>query len=143
MSPDERQTILAYLRAQRLGVVSTLAASGAPQAALVGIAVTGALDIIFDTVFTSRKHANLAADPRAAVTFGGHGEQTLQCEGYARRVDLDDERDRPYLETYYAAWPDGLTRREWPTIAYWRITPTWVRYSDYERGPLIIESSLA
>lgn len=142
MTTDEKQTILEYLRAQRLAVVSSLSASGAPQSALVGVAVTEALEIIFDTLSTSRKHANLTADPRVAVTFAGPGEQTLQCEGRAWRVDLDAEGDRAYRETYYRAWPDGRTRRTWPNIAYWRINPTWTRYCDYRGSPVIVESML-
>ncbi len=142
MTPEQKQTILEYLRAQRLAVLSSVSASGAPQSALVGIAVTDALEIVFDTVSTSRKHVNLVADPRAAVTFCGPGEQTLQCEGRAYGVDLDQERDRHYRESYYAVWPDGRARRTWPHLVYWRIIPAWIRYSDYDRGPLIIEFAL-
>jgi pyridoxine/pyridoxamine 5'-phosphate oxidase len=142
MTPHQKRTILEYLRAHRLAVVSSLSASGGPQSALVGVAVTDALEIVFDTISTSRKHANLAADPRAAVTFSGPGEQTLQYEGRAIGVDLDDEVDRHYRETYYAAWPECRPHRAWPNIAYWRIVPAWIRYSDYDRGPLFIELTL-
>jgi hypothetical protein len=58
--------LLDYLRTHRLAVVSSLSAGGAPQSALLGVAVT---------------------------------------------------------------------TRAWPHIAYWRITPVWIRYSDYARGP--------
>ena len=142
LSPGERQMLLDYMRTQRLAVVSSISADGAPQSALVGVAVTDDLEIVFDTVATSRKHKNLLSDGRAAVTFGGPGEQTLQLEGLARVVHAHDEGDGAYRETYYAAWPDGRDRRTWPNIAYWRITPMWVRYSDYDRGPLILERTL-
>ena len=142
LTPDEKRMVLDYVRAHRLAVVSSVSASGAPQSALVGVAVTDALEVVFDTVATSRKHRNLSADERAAVTFSGPGEQTLQLEGCARPVHIDDERDAMYRETYYAAWPDGRTRRSWPNIAYWRITPVWIRYSDYDRGPLLVERAL-
>lgn len=140
MSPEERRMMLDYMRKHRLAVVSTVSAAGAPQAALVGVAVTDGLEIVFDTVSTSRKHGNLIADSRAAVTFSGPGEQTLQLEGQAQPVDLHADRDLAYRETYYQVWPDGRARRAWPNISYWRITPKWIRYSDYDRGPLIVES---
>jgi pyridoxine/pyridoxamine 5'-phosphate oxidase len=143
MTPAERQTLVNYVRRCRLATVSSLAADGAPQAALVGIAITEALEIIFDTDRTSRKHANLAADPRAAVTVSGPGEQTLQYEGRAHPVSIHDQNDALYLETYYSAWPDGRDRLSWPNIAYWRITPTWIRYSDFDLGPLILEFALS
>lgn len=141
MTPRERQMILDYIRAQRLAVIASVSASGAPQAALVGVAITGALEIIFDTVSTSRKHANLIIDSRVALTFGGVGEKTLQYEGRAHMIDVNAESGHLYLEAYYAVWPDGRARRAWPNIAYWLISPTWIRYSDYDCGPLIIEST--
>ncbi|WP_245313036.1 pyridoxamine 5'-phosphate oxidase family protein [Bradyrhizobium macuxiense] len=59
-----RAELLAFLRRHRLAVVSTVY-DGAPQAAVVGIAITDDLEIIFDTLTTSRKYRNLQADPRA------------------------------------------------------------------------------
>ena len=59
--------IYAFLRGHRLAVISSVSPAAAPQAALIGIAVTEALDIIFDTLSTSRKYANLRADPRVAL----------------------------------------------------------------------------
>ncbi|WP_082077265.1 pyridoxamine 5'-phosphate oxidase family protein [Bradyrhizobium sp. LTSPM299] len=53
-----RAEFLAFLRKHRLAVVSTVH-DGAPQAAVVGIAVTDELEIIFDTLTTSRKFTNL------------------------------------------------------------------------------------
>ena len=46
MTPAE---LYAFLRKHRLAVISTIGAAS-PQAAVIGIAVTPALDIIFDTL---------------------------------------------------------------------------------------------
>jgi pyridoxine/pyridoxamine 5'-phosphate oxidase len=75
-------SVLPFLRRHRLAVVSTVR-DGAPQAAVVGIAVTDALDIFFDTLSASRKYANLVADPRVALVIGWDGEETVQIEGIA------------------------------------------------------------
>ena len=40
---------------------------------------------------------------------------------------------------YFAAWPDGPDREKWPDIAYIRIRPRWVRYSDFGETPPRIE----
>ncbi len=127
------------MRGHPLAVVATIAADGGPQAALVGVGVTDDLEVIFDTVSTSRKHANLLADPRAAVTFSDPGEQTLQFEGAAAPVSTTDPSGAAWPEAYYRAWPDGPARLAWPGLVYWRIMPRWLRYSDYDRGPLIFE----
>ena len=41
-----------------------MAPGGGPQAAVVGFAVSDLLEIVFDTVTTSRKYQNLRRDPR-------------------------------------------------------------------------------
>ncbi len=135
--------LLAYMRGHRLAVVATVGRYGEPQAALVGVAVTDDFEIVFDTMDTSRKHANLTADPRAAVTFSGPGERTLQIEGVARAVSTSDVADAAWREAYYAAWPNGRERLAWPGLAYWRIGPRWLRFSDYDAGPLIVERVFA
>lgn len=123
----------AFLAAQRYGVVSSISASGWPQSALVGIAVTQRLEIVFDTLKSSRKYANLTTNPSCSFVVGWLGEQTAQIEGLAREpsgVDLEHCQDE-----YFSVWPDGKSRSNWPDIAYFAVMPTWIRYSDYDRNP--------
>jgi pyridoxine/pyridoxamine 5'-phosphate oxidase len=131
--------LLEYLCGHRLAVVGTVAVDGTPQSALVGVAVTNRFEIIFDTVSTSRKHANLLRDGRASVAFSGPGEKTVQFEGMAQPMSLLGPEDASYREIYYRAWPDGRERLSWPNLVYWRVVPRWLRFSDYDRGPLIME----
>ncbi len=131
--------LLAYVRRHRLAVISTCTADGAPQGALVGIAATDSMELIFDTISTSRKHENLSRNRRVAVTFTGPDEQTLQLEGVAQPVSKSDPSDADYRETYLRVWPDGRDRLTWPNLSYWRIVPRWARYSDFNRGPLVAE----
>jgi general stress protein 26 len=131
--------LLAYMRRHKLAVVATIAANGSPQSALVGVGMTHALEVVFDTLSTTRKHANLQRDHRIAVTFSGPGEMTLQYEGVATLVPVTGKEGEVYREAYYEAWPDGPQRANWPNIVYWRVAPRWARYSDYDRGPLIVE----
>jgi pyridoxine/pyridoxamine 5'-phosphate oxidase len=124
------------LRQHRLAVISTTN-GGSPQAAVIGIAVTEALDIIFDMLTTSRKFANLRADPRAALVVGWDTEKTVQYEGIA---DLPSGPDLDACKRdYFAAWPDGPERERWPNITYVRIRPRWLRYSDFSQSPPKIE----
>jgi general stress protein 26 len=131
-----RAELYAFLRKHRLAVISTIGATS-PQAAVIGIAVTETLDIIFDTLSTSRKYANLRADPRVALAIGWDAEQTVQVEGVADLplgADLDACK-----QSYFAAWPDGPEREKWPDIAYVRVRPRWLRYSDFSQTPPRIE----
>jgi general stress protein 26 len=132
--------LLGYMCSHKLAVVSTIGGDGQPQSAYVGVATTDSFNVVFDTVSTSRKHANLLRDPRIAVTFAAAAAaQTLQYEGVAFPVSTTDPRDAAHREDYYRAWPDGRARLKWPDLAYWRISPRWLRYSDFDRGPLIVE----
>lgn len=139
MNTITKNDLLAYMRGHKLAVVATVNQAGVPEAALVGVAATDKHELIFDTVSSSRKHANLVLRPRIAVTFSGPGEQTLQYEGVAFPISTSGARDAAYREVYYAAWPDGLERLNWEGLVYWGVTPLWARYSDFDRGPLISE----
>ncbi len=119
-----------------LAVLGSCDAKGRPQGALVGIGVTEDLEIIFDTVKSSRKYANLIANPRCSFVCGVAGDATVQFEGEAREVPPDSEL---VTRAYYTAFPDGPARLSWPGITYFAVKPDWVRYSDYGETPAVIE----
>jgi pyridoxine/pyridoxamine 5'-phosphate oxidase len=120
----------------KLGVLSSIGPSGNPQSALVGFAVTENLEIIFDTVKSSRKYNNLIARPECAFVFGWSGEQTVQYEGIAE--ELAGESLRRYQDIYFRVWPDGPARANWPGIVYFVVRPNWVRYSGFDQNPPLI-----
>ena len=67
----DRAAFHAFISQQRYGVVSSTATNGTSQSALVGIASTSRLEIIFDTVKSSRKYPNLVQRPRAPWSSDG------------------------------------------------------------------------
>ena len=136
-----RDELLEFLRSQRLAVVSSVASAGAPQAALVGIGVSERFEIVFDTLASTRKAANVRRDGRVALVIGGwlkQDERTVQLEGLA---DEPGGADLERLKlVYYAAYPEGPNRANWPGLIYVRVRPQWIRYSDFNRDPpLIVE----
>jgi pyridoxine/pyridoxamine 5'-phosphate oxidase len=137
MTTFTKSDLLRYMRSCRLAVVSSIGSRGEPQSALVGIATTENHEVIFDTVLDSRKHQNLVHDPRTAIVLAGPGEKTLQFEGTAQPVSAASQEDAALLEGYFAVWPDGRSRLTWPNIAYWRVSPMWARYSDYDAGGFV------
>ena len=123
----------------KLGVLSSIAPAMVPQSALVGIAVTESLEIVFDTVKTSRKYSNLIARPACSFVFGWDGEQTVQYEGIAR--ELRGAELNPYQDVYLRAWPECASHLAWPEIVYFVVIPRWVRYSDFDRSPPLVRES--
>jgi pyridoxine/pyridoxamine 5'-phosphate oxidase len=132
-----RKELYDFMAQQKLAVVGSTSAEGSPQSALVGIAVTDALEIIFDTLGTSRKYGNLTHDPRASIVLGWSGEITVQLEGEAFRPE-GVELSR-YKSVYFAKWEECRSHESWPEIAYFVIRPTWIRYSDFDQRPPLIE----
>jgi len=131
-----RARLLDFLRLRRYAVESSIHRDGTPQSAIVGIAVSDAFEIVFDTVATSRKGQNLRRQGDIALAIGsleGDDERTVQYEGIA------DEPTGAELaritQLYLGVFPDGVERQGRPDLIYVRVTPYWVRYSDYNVDP--------
>jgi hypothetical protein len=135
------RALLHFLRSHRLAVQASVSETVAPQAAVVGFAISDQFEIVFDTLASTRKAQNLRKNPKIALVMGGFlagDERTAQYEGIA------DEPAGPELEqlkqVYYKAYPDGPSRLNWRGLIYIRVRPTWIRYSDYNSDPpLIVE----
>lgn len=118
---------------------SSTSPAGTPQSAVVGVVVSDDFEIVFDTLDITRKAQNLRRRREIAFVLGGaapDGERTIQYEGLA---DEPGGRERARLvELYYVVFPDGRERLQWPGLTYFRVQPTWLRYSDYTLSPPLI-----
>lgn len=130
MSRDE---LLGFLRAQPWAVEATVDDDGRPQAAAIGVCVTETFELVFDTRSDSRKAANLRANPRIAMVMGWDDGQTAQIEGVAD--EPLGEALRPLQEACLQRFPDGRERAALGGIAYFRVVPDWIRYSDFRCTP--------
>lgn len=142
--PISRAELVAFLREVPLLTLATLSPEGAPQAALLGVAVSDDLELVLDTLETTRKFRNIRRDPRVAFVFGKaggyqsgkHDERTLQYEGVAEIPAGEDLKRAQAL--YFGLFPEGRERLKWPHITYIRARPTWIRFSDYNQNPPVI-----
>ena len=127
-----------FIKKQNLAVISTLSKDNKPEAALVGFAVSPDLEIVFDTVKTSRKYKNLLQNPSVAVVIGWDNETTAQYEGIA--TELSGGNAAYYKEIYFEVYKDGRERAEtWSHIVHFKITPKWIRYSNFNEDGCIEE----
>lgn len=139
MTPRE---LVEFIRQQPWAVEASVAADGAPQAAVIGVVVSDVLELFFDTLVSSRKCENLRRDPRVAFVIGWDDARTLQLEGVA------DEPTGAELERlkalYFGRFPDGREREAAGGVAYFRVRPRWARYSDFRAGePVVVDIRLA
>lgn len=126
--------LVGFLRLYRLAVQASVGADGGgPQAAVVGFAVSDALEIVFDTLESTRKYSNLRRDPRIALVVGWDDARCAQIEGVVD-FPVGEELSR-IRECYFVAYPDGRERLAWPGITHVRVRPTWVRFSDFTVDP--------
>lgn len=132
----DQSELYAFMAGNRYGVVSSTAGDGAPQSALVGIAVTPELEIVFDTLKSMRKYRNLIERPACSFVVGWTGEQTLQFEGTA--FEPEGAELARYQQAYFEVWPDGPARLCWQGLVHMAVRPTWVRYSDFDQRPAFI-----
>jgi general stress protein 26 len=133
----KEEFIYDFMKQHKLAVVSTVSADDTPESALVGIGVSRDLEIVFDTVKTSRKYENLLQNPKVALVIGWDDETTVQYEGIA--TELAGHDDDLYREVYYEAYPDGRDRAaNWPGLVHFKVTPNWLRYSNFN-DPVVVE----
>lgn len=141
MATIEKDRLLAFMRRELYAVQASVDDRGGPQAAIVGVVVTERFEVFFDTLGSSRKARNLRQRPQAAMVLGpaaADSAQTVQLEGPADEPQGDDLAR--LLERYFERFPDGRERQRSPDITYWRIRPTWIRFSDFSvEPPLIVE----
>ena len=133
--------MIAYVREQRDGVVATVGADGAPQAAYLELTATDRGEVVFDARAVSRKIANIGHDARVAVVVGGRDGTTLQYEG---RADLPEGAERARCTAaYVAAFPHYEPSMSDPSVVVVRITPVWARHGDYRgRTPVVSDVDL-
>ena len=135
-----RSALLLYMRENLYAVQASTGPVG-PQAAIVGVVITDDFEIFFDTLSTTRKAVNLRQHQNIALVFGnvaGTDGRTVQVDGVADEPTGAElaRLKRLYLERF----PDGVERERLADITYFRVRPTWLRYSDFRpETPVILE----
>lgn len=79
------------------------------------------------------KASNLRANPKIALVMGWDEGKTAQIEGIADEP-AGEELAR-LKAVYFEKFPDGPSRESWPKITYFRVRPTWIRFSDFTTAP--------
>ncbi len=128
-------SIVAFARANPLGVVATVAPDGAPEAALIDLITLDNGTVTFLAHRAARKLVNLATEGRVAVVIGTGGPVTIQIEGHARVVE-GEEREVWAKRTTDVQPGSPVDREDFALIV---ISPVWLRYYDGSTRPPAIE----
>ena len=133
MTPEvnDKASIAAFARAERLVVVATVTPEGAPEAALVDIAADDEGLFFFSAKATARKIANLEAHPQAAMVVGTTGHLSIQLEGEAH---VATGEEAAFLADAYQAHYPGA-RVQAPEFVMIAMRPSWVKIHDGANRP--------
>lgn len=126
--------IHAFLVKTPLATLSTLdPAQTTPQSALVAFTQNEKLELYFMTFVDSRKYANL--QQQHAVSFViGFEYTTVQYEGVASEL-LGCQTKEALLAFALKDTPCSAEFLDNPRARFFKVVPTWVRYSDYTICP--------
>lgn len=128
---EKKSKVLAFLRAQMLGVVSTIGHQN-PESAVVAFGETENLELYFGTSNNSRKYKNIKNNPHIAFVIGWDDDVhiSIQYEGIAR--ELSTEEAKHYIEAFALKNPKTIKFKSYPDQRYFLITPSWIRYTSKE-----------
>lgn len=123
---------------QRLGVLSTISATGTPQSAFIYYAFDEDLNIYFITRTESRKYINIKNNPNVAFVVGTETPpQTLQIEGTASVLERPEDFSflfsdlvKMTVERHFVPPITQMTNSG--DVFFMKITPTWVRLGNFE-----------
>lgn len=125
MTDEQKEKITDLLRSNLFGVIATNAASS-PQSAVVTIAPTNELKIVFGSLKSARKNKNIKENQNVSMVIGWDPQvkRTLQLEGVATLLSPEE------YETMKNDYLEPRKLLEGPEREYFIITPRWMRYSD-------------
>lgn len=134
MTLDE---LLIIARRQHYVAMSTSGETG-PQSSTMRCAVGDKFELVFGTLVTSRKFANMQRDPRVAVLLW-NSLFSMQIEG---SFDLPDGQELDRLKAVFSrAFPADFRDREArPAHRFFRVTPRWLRLCDFADEPARVTS---
>lgn len=145
LTPEEKNAILTFMRNHPMTVLSTYDQKNRqPESALIAFAETDDLEIVFETFDIARKYVNLRSHPKVALVMGWNTAdyRTLQYEGEAHEVTGEEvqackelmlKKNTPCTEEFLRD----------PRVKFFKVTPTWIRLSDYTGDcPVIVEGTV-
>lgn len=130
---DKKKLILDFIKKQKLAVLSTVTSDNTSQSAVLEFGETDGLEIIFDTFSSARKYKNIKQNNNVSLVIGWDENITVQYEGKAEEL-LGEEKEN-YKKKYFEKNPDAQRWENKPGMTYFRVKPTWIRYSDLNVHP--------
>lgn len=125
-------------RKDKFCILASSTPAGSPSAALMGYAIENDGSVILSTHTTTKKYKKLKENNKVALVFGwGFDEANVQLEGAARLVESGDEYGA-CGDFFFIQNPVAAKFKTEDTV-FIKITPNWVRYSNFSSSPPKVE----
>jgi len=140
MTEEQKKAATSFLTSHAVGVLATLSPEGTPRARTVYYSADDSFGVYFCTLTGTRKIEDIAQDVHGAFVVSSEDTpQTIQLEGTIADLtetatinDVIQKLSDKIMErgTHFAP----LTHLDAGTIAFYKLTPTWVRWGDFTDG---------
>lgn len=135
----DKITVLQFVKSQDLCVLSTASKSGKSESAVMACAVKvetsdqASLQILMFTDPAARKMAHLKENNQISVVIGGlKNDPSVQIDGTCQIVSAGQiESVKQYLLSVHPDWQNYFSDQ----TVFLKITPAWLRYSDFSQNP--------
>lgn len=132
-----RADALAFLKKHKTGMLATIASDYQVHASTVYYTADDDFNLYFLTLINSRKYQALQEHPQVAFTISAADiPQTLQIEGMATDISLDEEESKK-KDALFAILNSNpqfyapLTKLDPAELVMVWVRPTWIRWADY------------
>lgn len=130
---NKKKFVFEFIKKHQIAVISTVSPENKPEAAVIEFGETNDLELIFDAFENSRKVQNIKQNNNVAFVIGWDEDITVQYEGKAFELD-GNELDK-YKKIYISKNPKVKKWENIPGIKFFKVVPTWLRYSDVNKNP--------
>lgn len=131
MNDDKKKIIENLINQNRLAVLSTITPENESESAIMEFSAGDNLELVFDTLPTSRKYKNLGKNKTVSVVIGWE-PATIQYEGTAIEV-VANELEK-YKQIHFHKFPDAVKFEKFD-MKFFKIIPKWIRFTDVSKQP--------
>jgi general stress protein 26 len=129
--------IYEFIKQHHLAAMGTVNQQALPEVSVIGYVfkqIGEDFEIHVATYDSSRKYANLKRNPRVALAIGWESGKTVQIEGEAVKIS-DAEEIKELVWSDLGKMPTVAKYIKPERVVFFKIKPTWLRYSDFSTEP--------
>lgn len=133
---EKKEKIFQFIRTCQFGVISTVDPGNlTPESAVVAFSENKHLELFLGSFIDTRKNKNISKNPQVSFVIGWDNTNkiTTQLEGMALLLEGDEREE--CIKRHFEKNPDSKKYQNDPRQQYFKIIPSWIRYSNFSVDP--------